>query len=300
MFAIKKVGLLIQVYIVVSYLILFVLVGYIIVKKLWENYRYIRLVFLLLIGLVFNIVYGIMPDEHYNLKESSQNILVMTIFISSLLYILSYMKEENILNFFIKISRFEIAVYLVFILLFIIPYIQTESLEISLKIFFCVPSLLLLIQFFCSGRTRIRETLTVKNNYIKLHIIFGIISIVLLFILFAAFCFFRNKNIILTIFNGVIILFFLDFFLYEKRFTERERETDIEKVFFLFDTLTNREQEILNIIIESPEYTYSEISEKLFISEKTLSAHLSKIYKKLGAKGKLELIEKYSNKKEKS
>lgn len=52
--------------------------------------------------------------------------------------------------------------------------------------------------------------------------------------------------------------------------------------------ITKREDEVVKLILQG--YSNKQISEKLFISEKTVKAHLSKVYKKLGVSTRLQLV----------
>jgi DNA-binding NarL/FixJ family response regulator len=55
-----------------------------------------------------------------------------------------------------------------------------------------------------------------------------------------------------------------------------------------YDTLTDREQEILTLLAEG--LGIKEIAEKLFISQKTVENHRSKIYSKLDVHSSIELV----------
>ena len=52
--------------------------------------------------------------------------------------------------------------------------------------------------------------------------------------------------------------------------------------------LSVREMEVLRLILAG--HTYKSAAEKLFVSEKTVDAHLRRIYTKSGVKNKIELI----------
>ncbi|WP_449399354.1 helix-turn-helix transcriptional regulator [Chryseobacterium wanjuense] len=58
-----------------------------------------------------------------------------------------------------------------------------------------------------------------------------------------------------------------------------------------FEKLSTRETEVLKLLLEDPNLKYSEISQMLNISEKTLSTHLSNIYRKIEIKNKKEIHE---------
>ena len=55
-----------------------------------------------------------------------------------------------------------------------------------------------------------------------------------------------------------------------------------------YQQLSNRELEILQLLAKG--YTNKEISEQVYLSVKTVEAHRSKIYKKLGFKTRADLV----------
>ncbi|MDR1926935.1 MAG: helix-turn-helix transcriptional regulator [Endomicrobium sp.] len=66
------------------------------------------------------------------------------------------------------------------------------------------------------------------------------------------------------------------------------------KDFSIVQNLSEREKEVFFYFIENPEKKYTDISSELSISEKTVSTHLSNIYKKLNVRDKNELLKVYS------
>jgi DNA-binding CsgD family transcriptional regulator len=63
------------------------------------------------------------------------------------------------------------------------------------------------------------------------------------------------------------------------------------------EVLTDREKEVLKLVIENPNITNQEIGDLLYISKGTVSTHLSKIYTKLKieSQSKEELVKKYTS-----
>lgn len=57
------------------------------------------------------------------------------------------------------------------------------------------------------------------------------------------------------------------------------------------ENLSEREREVIKYIVEG--LSNIEIGERLFVCEKTVKFHLSRIYKKLGVKGRPQLIVEY-------
>ena len=93
-----------------------------------------------------------------------------------------------------------------------------------------------------------------------------------------------NQVIEQSSFSFGFFILAIDFFLYDLR--KKELKKNIP-----FADLSARENEILKILLDNPDLKYAQISEQLNISEKTLSAHLNKIYKKIGIKSKKEINE---------
>ena len=60
----------------------------------------------------------------------------------------------------------------------------------------------------------------------------------------------------------------------------------------IVEQLTNREIEVAYMIIQ-PNVTYSNIAQKMYVSEKTISKHASNIFKKTGVKNRKEFITSY-------
>ena len=56
-----------------------------------------------------------------------------------------------------------------------------------------------------------------------------------------------------------------------------------------YQQLSNRELEILQLLAKG--FTNKEISERIFLSVKTVEAHRSKIYQKLGLKSRADLVD---------
>ena len=52
--------------------------------------------------------------------------------------------------------------------------------------------------------------------------------------------------------------------------------------------LTKREKEIFTLLIQS--YTTKDIAEKLYISEKTVSNHISNVIQKLGVESRIQAV----------
>jgi len=97
----------------------------------------------------------------------------------------------------------------------------------------------------------------------------------------------------------VVVLLIINFKIFRKTKAEREKldaktMADKEAVFqknCANFNLSAREIEVLRLILAG--HTYKTAAEILFISEKTIDAHLRSIYSKTGVKNKVELVVRF-------
>lgn len=262
-------------------------------KKRDRNY-YLNFLALLFSGIAYNLVEGLLPDANFGVDILAQNILAFTVGLIVAFHYLFYLKKIYCLKFYEKISFSSIgmAACIALIVLFILPYTVTKSLEISRVFFlgfFLIVLLLMIIVVIKDQTIKIKEQ---KSNVMKFHNLIGIFGfLALLSLPFNILIFGDNQVIEQTSFSLGFFFLSIDFFLYGLR--KKEMKKDIP-----FAVLSTRENEILKILLDNPELKYAQISEQLNISEKTLSTHLNKIYKKIGIKSKREINELSKSKRE--
>lgn len=255
-------------------------------KKRDRNY-YLNFLALLFSGIAYNLVEGLLPDANFGVDILAQNILAFTVGLIVAFHYLFYLKKIYCLKFYEKISFSSIgmAASIALIVLFILPYTVTKSLEISRVFFlgfFLIVLLLMIIVVIKDQTIKIKEQ---KSSVMKFHNLIGIFGfLALLSLPFNILIFGDNQVIEQTSFSLGFFFLSIDFFLYGLR--KKEMKKDIP-----FAILSTRENEILKILLDNPELKYAQISEQLNISEKTLSTHLNKIYKKIGIKSKKEINE---------
>lgn len=255
-------------------------------KKRDRNY-YLNFCGLLLSGIVYNLVEGLLPDKNFGIDILAQNIIAFTVGLIVAFHYLFYLKKIYCLKFYEKISFSSIgmAACIALIILFILPYTVTKSLEISRVFFlgfFLVVLLLMIIVVIKDQSVKIKEE---KSMVLKIHYLIGIIGFLgLLSLPFNILIFGDNQVIEQSSFSLGFFFLTIDFFLYGLR--KKQLKKNIP-----FAILSARENEILKILLDNPELKYAQISEQLNISEKTLSTHLNKIYKKIGIKSKKEINE---------
>lgn len=255
-------------------------------KRRDKNY-YLKFLCLLISGLIYNSVEGLLPDKDFGINIISQNIFAWIIGVGVAFHYYTFIKKEYGLIFIkeFSLSTLGVFVLLTLIILFILPYTITESLNYS-RIYF----LTFILAFLSSViilviKQQIKKFKTHKNIIFKVHDIIGILSFLgLISLPLNILIFGDNQFIEQTFFSLGFFIMSVDYFLYPLRKKEIKKGIQFEK-------LSVRETEILKLLLENPNLKYSELSKILNISEKTLSTHLSNIYKKIEIKSKKEIQE---------
>lgn len=255
-------------------------------KKRDRNYH-LKFLGLLCSGLIYNTVEGLLPDKNIDINFISQNIFAWIIGLGVAFHYFIFIKTEYDLIFIKQISFSTIGMFALvsLIILFILPYTITGSLIIPRFYFLSFFLILLLFAAIIVSDRQIKKIKKQKNILFKVHDFNGIFAFIgLISLPITILIFGDNQFIEQTFFSMGFFIIAFDYFLYELR--KKEIKKNIS-----FNNLTVREAEILNILLENPDLKYAELSQTLHISEKTLSAHLSSIYKKIGIKNKQEIRE---------
>jgi DNA-binding NarL/FixJ family response regulator len=74
---------------------------------------------------------------------------------------------------------------------------------------------------------------------------------------------------------------------------KKERDAEVNRLLFLFNTLSKREGEVLDLLLQA--FSNSVIAEKLYITEQTVKNHISTIYSKLGTCDRFQTIQRVKN-----
>lgn len=268
---------------------LFIVVSIQCILVWWKKDRnyYLNFCALLFSGIVYSVVEGLIPDPNFGFDILPQNIIAFTVGLIVAFHYLFYLKNEYSLKFYEKVSFSSIgmAACMALIVLFILPYTVTKSLEIS-RIFFLGFFLIVLsLMIFVVIKIQSTKIKGEKSVIQKIHNIIGILGFLsLLSLPFNILIFGDNQIIEQSAFSFGFFFLSIDFFLYGLR--KKELKKNIP-----FTVLSARENEIFQLLLDNPELKYAQISDQLNISEKTLSAHLNKIYKKVGIKNKKEISE---------
>lgn len=248
---------------------------------------YIRFLLLLIAGLIYNIVEELFPDKNSPLDLITQYIISYTSGVVSAIYFVFYLVKEYEVRFVRRVDLFMLGaiIFFIFICSFIIPLTLTKSINISRYIFLSIVLIILLVNIISILKNQYLKFKSNKEIFSKVHSIngaIGFISIVLF--VFTILASSGNQFIVQTFYTLGFFIVSIDYFLYPLRKKEIKKSIPFEK-------LSARESEVLMILLENPNLKYSELSQRLNISEKTLSTHLSNIYKKTEIKGKKEIQE---------
>ena len=273
------------------YILIFVLliiissIQLIFVWKRRDKDYYFRFLYLIISGLLYNLIEGLLPDKDFEINIISQNIFAWIIGLAVAVHYFIYIKNEYELVFFKRFTLSGIGMFaaLALLFLFILPYTITGSLKTSRTYFLIFILSLLIIAIIIVVKQQLQKIKTRKKILFKIHDFTGIVSFFgLLSLPITILLYGDNQFIEQTLFSFGFFIISTDYFLYPYRKEEIKKTIPFEK-------LSTRETEVLKLLLENPNLKYSEISHMLNISEKTLSSHLSNIYKKIEIKNKKEI-----------
>ncbi len=255
-------------------------------KNRSSKYRYLILAILFLF---YNTLNGLLPSDKFPSSEIIQYTITYSISIITCIYLVWYLYIEfNIKtpSTFFKIKNLTLILTTCFILLFVIPYYITESLNFARSLFLVFPtilSIIFMIYFF-----RVLKKKTNRQRYFKIQTYLGLCSIFSL-VLLPALTYFGDfqpitHSIVTSSFFFVTVME-INSYLYRLKNTYRFKE-DIGGKY----NLTNRENEIALQIIKGD--SYKNIAENMFITYGTVRKHASNIYTKTNSSSREEFIRK--------
>lgn len=298
-------------YIIVELLILIVLASACISRPKDESRT--RFFILTSLFLVFNLCTGLFPDVKYGIPLFVQYVLEYFSGMALGTYYFYYVvKELNIQRERFFNIRFLLASLLIsFVLGFIVTYIVTGDLLLSKHTFIVFPVLIAL--YFC-----VRTVIMILSNkdkgklhlsHHKLLTLSGYLGVVFMASM-PIVVFFGDYQ---SVNNGMVNISFVlsaTAFLKSQLYQSRMEYKALSEIgYFAQDvvdqepesqpdtltnpiTLTTKETEVAELLMEN--LTYREISERLFIAERTASKHASNIFRKAECRSKKEFIDKYN------
>jgi DNA-binding CsgD family transcriptional regulator len=260
-----------------------------------------RKYYLILLGLLilYNIFGGLFPDKNLSLSIEWQYILAYgSGFIMGAYFPIYFYRAFEIKNLAFQ-AKYGVFLFLIlpFILFFCILYPLGLDLELVIYLGLIVPFGYCVFIFF-------KILLAIKHKYnrnkssVDLLLSFGAVCPWALMPLLSYIEAEQLTEVILT--NGGFIILTV---LYLRNMTDQNKK-DLEKLEIL---QTKRKMEIVTLNCERFGFTrreieisslvnsgiiYKEIADRLSISERTVNKHMSNMFKKAGAKNKVELIMK--------
>ncbi|MDT0690923.1 helix-turn-helix transcriptional regulator [Salegentibacter sp. F188] len=267
-----------------------------------------RYITLGLLYIAYNLTGGFLPTDTFPEPIIVQYIITYGVAIALCIYMIYYLYKDydiTLLKFRLSVRNITILIVGCFIILFLIPYFLTNSLD-SARLLFTIPVSIIAFAFlglfyqrisnldnpdsFFSKRNKLAivslcciallPILTVIGDYQWLT--FTVMN--LAFYAIAAMeinrylCFLKNRPEIFDVFA----------------FT-KEPNQEILKTKIIYGDLTRREVEIALSILRG--MTYKEIAKDLYIAESTVSKHASNIFKKTGSKNRSNFLSRFRTKK---
>lgn len=255
-------------------------------QNIKSKYRYLILA---VIFLLYNILNGLLPNDNFPCPKIIQYVITYGISILMCIYLVWYLYIEFNIKTPTKLFRIKnltIILTLSFIVLFIVPYYYTGSLDFARSLFLIFPTILsivFIVYFFL-----VIQKKTKRDLYFKIQTNLGlssIFSLVMLPVLTYFGDFQPITHSIMTSSFFLVTTMEVNSYLYRLKNTYK-LDQDIADLY----GLTNRENEIVLQIIEG--YTYKKIAKNMFITYGTVRKHASNIFNKSNCSSRQELIDK--------
>lgn len=272
-----------------------------------DSSGYKRFLSLGILFITYNLTGGFLPIQNFPGPLILQYIITYGVAIGLCVYIVYYLYKEYdivVLKYNSSIRNLAILTSGSFIILFLIPYFFTYSLDSS-RLLFTIPISVLAFVFLGMFYERISNPSN-PNEYIlrrnRLSMI-SVTSIALLPILTLIGDFqwltFTVMNFAFYAISIIEIdrhLYFLEnkTKMYEVFAMSKEQAINSADTKIIYENLTRREIEITLSILGN--LSYKQIAKDLFIAESTVSKHASNIYKKTGVRNRRQFISRYRKK----
>ncbi|WP_300435486.1 LuxR C-terminal-related transcriptional regulator [Christiangramia sp.] len=255
----------------------------------------------------YNLTGGFLPIKDFLQPLILQYVITYGVAIALCTYLIYYLYKDYDIVFikhYFSIQNIAIILSVGFILLFLIPYFLTHSLDAA-RILFTIPISFLGFVFLGLFYKRISRIQN-PNSFFRRRKKLATISIGCIVLLPILTVIGDYQWLTFTIMNFafyVITALEINRYLYFLKNQEKLRRIinfnsdpnqDPVKTKIIFQNLTRREFEIaLFILSETP---YKEIAKDLFIAESTVSKHASNIFRKSGLKNKREFLDRFLKK----
>ena len=266
-----------------------------------------RYIYLGILFVVYNATGGFLPLKNFPKTLVIQYAITYGVAISLCIYIIFYLYKEYdiiIIKFYFSIRNIIWLLTACFLLLFLLPYLITNSLFIA-RLCFTIPIAILGFYFSWGFYHRILQSKK-PNKFIFRRSNLAIVSVSAVVLLPVLTVIGDYQWITFTVMNisfYSITIMEIDRFLYflenkhkikESTFSKREdKDKLVESTLINYD-LTPREIEIALSILDNK--SYQKIAEDFFIAERTASKHASNIFKKTQSKNRKEFLSKFNDK----
>lgn len=277
-------------------------------QALNSNRNLNRFLYLGLLFVAYNLSGGFLPIDDFPGPILIQYIITYGIAITLCVYIVYYLYKEydiEVLKFHSSIRNLSFVAGGSFVLLFVIPYYFTNSIDSS-RMLFTIPISIIAFFFLMLFYRRISNPVN-PNKFILRRNKLSIISVSAVALLpictvigdyqWITFTVMNSAFYAITIIETDRYLFFLEnknklyeVFLFNKEHVEKVNESK-----FVYGNLTRREIEIAMSILSN--LSYQKIANDLFIAKSTVSKHASNIFKKTNVRNRTEFTKRFSSKK---
>jgi len=275
-------------------------------KKTQSSFK--RFLILGLLFVAYNATGGFLPTDNFPGPFILQYIITYSVAITLCVFIVYYLYKEYdivVLKYNSSIRNLAIFTSVSYIILFLIPYFVTGSLD-SARFLFTIPISIAAIIFLFIFYRRISNPNN-PNAFILRRNRLSIVSVSSIALLPICTVIGDYQWITFTVMNlafYAITTIEVDRYLYfienNNRMYEvfalkkKQKDEAIESKIF-YEDLTRREIEIALSILS--ELSYRNIAKDLFIAESTVSKHASNIFKKTGVKNRREFLKRFRKKK---
>lgn len=275
-------------------------------KKPSSNFK--RFLILGLLFVVYNATGGFLPTDNFPGTFILQYIITYSVAITLCVYIVYYLYKEYdivVLKFNSSIRNLAIFATASYIILFLVPYLVTGSLD-SARILFTIPISVAAFVFLFIFYRRISNPSN-PNAFILRRNRLSIISVGSIALLPICTVIGDYQWLTFTVMNlafYAITTIEVDRYLYfienNNRMYEvfalkkKQKVEAIERKIF-YEDLTRREIEVALSILS--DLSYKNIAKDLFIAESTVSKHASNIFKKTSVKNRREFLKRFRKKK---
>lgn len=275
--------------ILISFTIIFQVI-HIYSSKQKTNKEKLRYLYLAILFLLYNVLNGLLPNTSLPGPIILQYVITYGISIFMCIYLIWYLYQEfNIItpNYFFQVQNLTVILSTSFLLLFIVPYLFSYSLNLSRSLFLILPILLSSI-FFIYFLKIIRKEVK-RQRYFKIQTYLGLCSI-LSIVLLPLLTFFGDFQPITQ--PAVSMGFFLVTIMEINSYIYRLKNTHTLKFNIGRQyNFTNRENEIALQIIKKN--SYDKIAENMFIASGTVRKHASNIFLKSNCTNRKDFIKKF-------